>query len=71
MQNKVSKLISLRFAESADLVITEALAKLQDFEGASFNEVWEARSALLGMWYKCWSESQQRQYEGVAGEAWP
>mgnify|MGYP001583314507 CR=1 FL=1 len=65
MQNKVSKLISLRFAESTDPIATEALARLQ-IEGASFNEVWEARTELVGMWYKCWLASQQ--YEEVAGE---
>ncbi len=68
LQGKVQKLISLRFAESTDPVITEALAKLQDVEGASFNEVWEERTKLVGMWYKCWLESQIVNYEKVAGE---
>ena len=67
LQNKVSKLISLRFAESTDPIASEALAKLQDVEGASFNEVWEARTELVGMWYKCWLESQAVNYQKVAG----
>ena len=67
MQNKVSKLISLRFSESTDPIANEALAKLQDVEGASFNEVWEARTELVAMWYRCWLESQQGEYEGIAG----
>ena len=66
MQGRVNKLISLRFAESTDPDITEALAKLQDAEGASFNEVWKARTELVGMWYRCWLESQAINYEGVA-----
>ncbi len=66
LQNKVSKLISLRFAESTDPVTAEALIKLQDVEGASFNEVWEARAILLGVWYRCC-----QQYEDVAGEYVP
>ena len=68
MQGKVNKLISLRFAESANLLANEALDKLQSFEGASFNEVWEARTELVGMWYKCWLESQQGNYQKVSGE---
>ncbi len=67
LQNKVSKLISLRFAESTDPIANEALAKLQ-IEGASFNEVWEARTELVGMWYKCWLESQEVNYQKVAEE---
>ena len=63
MQGKVSKLINLRFAESTDPIASEALAKLQ-IEGTSFNEVWEARTKLVGMWYRCWLESQQ--YEDVS-----
>ena len=65
LQNKVSKLISLRFSESTDPIAAEALAKLQ-IEGSSFNEIWEARTKLVAMWYKCWLESQERQYEGVS-----
>lgn len=68
LQSKVAKLISFRFAESADPIASEALVKLQDFEGASFNEVWEARTELLGMWYKCWLESQEVNYQKVVGE---
>ena len=68
MQNKVSKLISLRFAESTDPTTAEALIKLQDIEGTSFNEVWEGRTELLGVWYKCWLESQTVNYQKVAGE---
>ena len=67
MQGKVNKLISLRFAESTDPIANEALDKLQDIEGASFNEVWEARTELVGMWYKCWLESQEVNYQKVAG----
>jgi len=47
MQNKVDKLISLRFVISSDPIAIEALDKLQNFEGASFNEVWEARTGML------------------------
>ena len=65
MQGRVNKLISLRFAESTDPIANEALAKLQ-IEGASFNKVWEARTELVGMWYRCWLESQTVNYEGVA-----
>ena len=72
LQNKVNKLISLRFAESTDPIANEALAKLYELwhcEGEnSFNGVWQARTELVGMWYKCWLESQERQYEGVSGE---
>ena len=67
MQNKVNKLISLRFAESSDPIAIEALTKLQDLEGASFNEVWEARTRMVAEWYRCWKAEQERQYEGVAG----
>ncbi len=63
------KLISLRFAESTDPIANEALAKLQEFEGASFNEVWEARTELVAEWYKCWLAEQQRNYEEVTGES--
>ncbi len=68
LQAKVSKLISLRFAESTDPIANESLDKLQDVEGASFNEVWEARTELVGMWYKCWLESQAVNYQKVAGK---
>jgi len=67
MQNKVNKLISLRFAESSDPIAIEALTKLQDLEGASFNEVWEVRTKMVAEWYRCWKAEQERQYEGVAG----
>jgi len=67
MQNKVNKLISLRFVESTDPIAIEALDKLQDLEGASFNEVWEARTRMVAEWYRCWKAEQERQYEGVAG----
>jgi len=67
MQNKVDKLISLRFAESSDPIATEALEtlQLQNFDGTSFNEVWEARTRMVAEWYKCWKAEQERQYEGV------
>lgn len=61
MTNKVDKLVSLRFTSPTDPILAEALAKLQ-------SEKWDERTELLGMWYKCWLESQQRNYEGVAGE---
>ena len=65
LQNKVSKLISLRFAESTDPIANEALGILLGVSG-SYNEIWEARTELVAMWYKCWLESQERQYEGVS-----
>ncbi len=67
LQNKVSKLISLRFAESSDPMATEALGILLGVSG-SYNEIWEARTELVAMWYKCWLESQVINYEKVAGE---
>jgi len=61
MQNKVDKLISLRFAESSDPIATEALGILKGISG-SYDEIWEARTRVVAEWYKCWLESQQRNY---------
>lgn len=57
-QNKVDKLISLRFALNGN---NEALAELQASD-------WIERSKMIAEWYKCWLQEQERNYQKVAGE---
>lgn len=66
MQNKVNKLISLRFIESTDPIANEAIGILKGVSG-SYDEIWLGRTKMVTEWYKCWLAEQQRQYEGVAG----
>jgi len=64
LQNKVDKVITIRFALTDNPLSNEAIFKLSDFHGKDADK---ARTERLTEWYKCWKAEQERQYEGVAG----